>query len=104
MFLDFNQQLSFIYEIFVDSGATKHICSVARAFIHFKSFSNATTITLPYHDQVSVAFSGDVQLGPTLVLKDVLFVPQFKFNLLSVSTLTSNLIASDQTVIVNFFS
>lgn len=31
---------------------------------------------------------GDVILSPILVLHDVLFVPQFKFNLLSVSALT----------------
>ena len=33
------------------------------------------------------SYVGDVSIGLNLTLKDVLFVPEFKFNLLSVSTL-----------------
>ena len=46
-----------------------------------------SNITLPNHTRISVTLTGDVSVGPNLTLKDVLFVPKFKFNLLSVSAL-----------------
>lgn len=71
----------------VDSGATKHVCSIADAFVNLRTI-DGSNVTLPNHTQIPVKMCGDVILGPTLVLHDVLFVPQFKFNLLSVSALT----------------
>ena len=47
-------------------------------------------ITLPNHTRISVTHVGDVSIGLNLTLQDVLFVPEFKFNLLSVSTLLSS--------------
>ncbi|XP_031280999.1 uncharacterized protein LOC116139474 [Pistacia vera] len=70
----------------VDSGATRHICSQASAFVSLHSIHH-TTVTLPNHSQILVHFASDVKLHSDLVLKDVLFVPQFKFNLISVSAL-----------------
>ena len=46
-------------------------------------------MTLPNHTSISVTFAGDVQISPQLTLTDVLFVPQFKFNLIFVSALTN---------------
>ncbi|KAJ0097721.1 hypothetical protein Patl1_29149 [Pistacia atlantica] len=66
----------------VDSGATRHICSQAGAFVSLHSIHH-TIVTLPNHSQILVHFAGDVKLHSDLVLKDVLFVPQFKFNLIS---------------------
>lgn len=71
----------------VDSGTTRHVCCTANAFINLRSAEN-TNVILPNHTQISVSLCGDVKLSPNLVLHDVLFVPQFKFNLLSVSSLT----------------
>ncbi|KAL5540434.1 hypothetical protein UlMin_044950 [Ulmus minor] len=73
----------------VDSGATKHICSNAAAFICMRSIQNST-VTLPNHTRIPVSLSGDIRLSSILILKDVLFVPQFKFNLLSVSAFTND--------------
>ncbi|KAI9196200.1 hypothetical protein LWI28_021913 [Acer negundo] len=72
----------------VDSGATKHICAIASAFTSLHHIKNSS-ITLPDHTRISVSLAGDVQISPDLILKDVLFVPTFKFNLLFVSALTS---------------
>ncbi|KAI9180945.1 hypothetical protein LWI28_009587 [Acer negundo] len=47
----------------------------------------------------TVFFAGIVKLNDGLVLRDVLFLPQFKFNLLSVSAL-----AKDSSLTVSFFS
>ena len=57
-----------------------------------------STVTLPNQTCIPVSFSGDVRLGSNLVLKDVLFVPQFKFNLISISSLTTT-----SRLIVDFF-
>ncbi|XP_068661644.1 uncharacterized protein [Aristolochia californica] len=45
----------------VDSGATRHICSLAPAFISLHVVSH-TTVTLPNHSQILVHFAGDVKL------------------------------------------
>ena len=71
----------------VYSGATRHICSSAIAFVSLRPTHNFT-VTLPNHIQIPVSFCGDITLSSMLTLKDVLFVPQFKFNLISVSALT----------------
>ncbi|KAL5563154.1 hypothetical protein UlMin_032901 [Ulmus minor] len=74
----------------VDSGATRHICSNASLFSALRPVQNYT-VTLPNRTQISVAFSGDIKLCNKLTLKDVLYIPQFKFNLMSVSALTKEL-------------
>ncbi|PON43225.1 hypothetical protein PanWU01x14_275680 [Parasponia andersonii] len=79
----------------VDSGAPRHICSNANAFVSWKPLTHAT-VTLPNHTPISVSLFGDVKLSPLLILKDVLHVPKFRFNLISVSALTvaSHLVVS----------
>ncbi|KAL5821159.1 hypothetical protein ACOSQ3_023041 [Xanthoceras sorbifolium] len=72
----------------VDSGATRHICSQLQAFISLKAIHHVT-VTSPNHVKIPVQFAGDIRLSSNLVLKDVLFVPQFKINLISVSALIS---------------
>ena len=81
----------------VDSGATRHICSNANLFIALRPVQNSS-VTLPDHTRLAVAFSGDIQLCNKLLLKNVLYVPQFKFNLLSISALTK-----DSQVTTHFF-
>ena len=71
----------------IDSGASRHVCSNLHAFVSMKLIHN-TTVSLLDHSSISVHFTGDVQINSTLLLKNVLFAPQFKFNLLSVSAFT----------------
>ncbi|KAL5831852.1 hypothetical protein ACOSQ4_017206 [Xanthoceras sorbifolium] len=59
-----------------DSGATRHICSQAQVFISLKAITH-TNVTLPNQTKIPVIFGGDVRLSSDLVLKDVLYVPQF---------------------------
>ena len=72
----------------VDSGATQHIFSQASVFVSLHPIHH-TTVTLPNHSQILVHFASDVKLHFDLELKDVLFVPKFKFNLISVSALVT---------------
>lgn len=71
----------------MDSGAISHICSYHSNFNSMKPIQNSF-VTLPNHEQIPVQFIGNVRLSADLMLEDVLFVPQFKFNLFSVSFLT----------------
>lgn len=81
----------------VDSGASRHICSNIGAFISMRPIRNSV-VTLPNNSRIVVKFCGTVRLNLQLVLTDVLFVPEFKFNLFSVSSFVTN---SD--VFISFF-
>ena len=73
----------------LDTRATDHM-------VH--SVSQLTTITsivhscvyLPNGEKVVVTHIGTMQISPTLTLTDVLCVPSFNFNLISVSQLTKH--------------
>ena len=57
-------------------------------FISLKPVWNST-ITLPNNTSISVCLYGDIQLTSDLILKDVLFVPQFSYNLIFTSAFTA---------------
>ncbi|XP_073121108.1 uncharacterized protein [Henckelia pumila] len=46
-------------------------------------------VTLPNHEHAEFKYCGDIKLGSILLL-DVLYIPEFKFNLLSVSSLIAD--------------
>lgn len=50
-----------------------------------------SVVKLPDGKSATVSFIGTVSLSPTLVLKNVLCVPSFRFNLISASKLTTDL-------------
>ncbi|XP_040955976.1 uncharacterized protein [Gossypium hirsutum] len=74
----------------VDTGATDHITHSLSSFTFFKRIK-PIFVTLPNGSKVSAHFSGTVIFNDHLCLTDVLYIPQFSFNLLSVTKLTSNL-------------
>ena len=80
----------------VDSGASRYICSNANMFTFLKPVWNST-VSLPNNTKIHVHLYGDIQLAPHFILKNVLFVPQFSFNLISVSAF-----AFDSSLIVTF--
>lgn len=59
-------------------------------FTCLKPLPNNICVYLPDESITIVKFVGDVKIHDTLVLRDVLYVPSFKNNLLSVSKLTRN--------------
>ena len=73
----------------IDSGASRHICVDRSSFPTLKQLHNST-VTLPNHTTIPVHFHGNIKICETLTLRDVLYVPDFKFNLISVSVLTAN--------------
>ena len=74
----------------IDSGATDHITSSLNWFqAYFKI--KPINVNLPNGSSVTAQYSGIVQISPNFVLHNVLFVPNFNFNLISISKLISTL-------------
>ncbi|KZV36180.1 hypothetical protein F511_26362, partial [Dorcoceras hygrometricum] len=71
----------------LDTGATHHICCSLSLFHSSRTVNSK--ITLPNTFTIQVTIVGSVILTNDLILHDVLYVPVFKFNLLSVSSLTN---------------
>ncbi|CAL1358899.1 unnamed protein product [Linum trigynum] len=74
----------------IDTGATDHISCNLSCFLAYKVIKDAF-ITLPNGQKAEATHIGIVQLPCGLILHQVLYVPSFSFNLLSVSKLTKTL-------------
>ncbi|KAL2925632.1 Retrovirus-related Pol polyprotein from transposon RE2, partial [Bienertia sinuspersici] len=73
----------------IDSGATDHMCCSLHHFSTYDSISNENhTITIPDGTKVKVTHKGTVQLANGILLQNVLLVPGFRFNLISVTRLS----------------
>lgn len=70
------------------TGATHHVCNTLSLFTHSQSVTSIN-ITLPTGLSVKVSCIGTVCLSPKFELHDVLYVPSFQFNLISISSLIS---------------
>ncbi|KAL2939464.1 Retrovirus-related Pol polyprotein from transposon RE1 [Bienertia sinuspersici] len=76
----------------LDSGATDHVCSSLDFFVDFHPVHRLhNTITIPDGRKVEVKHKGLVKLNNQVVLQDVLHVPEFKYNLISVHKLCKDL-------------
>lgn len=71
----------------LDSGATDYMTSSLDALTNVRGASSKFTIHLPTGDVAKISHVGDVLL-PNLKLSNVLYVPKFKHNLISVQKLT----------------
>ena len=70
----------------IDSGATTHVCSDLGLFNETVPVAGVT-VSLPNDTRVAITHTGTVHLSSSLTLHNVLHVPSFKFNLISVSSL-----------------
>jgi transposase InsO family protein len=70
----------------LDTGATDHMVHSLSCFTSITSIIQAT-VELPNGNLVPVTHIGTVKLSSSLILTDVLCVPSFHFNLISVSKL-----------------
>lgn len=73
----------------IDSGATQHVCHEISMFMNKRKVSHYT-VTLPNKITLPVTIIGDIKIDHLFTLKDVLYVPSFDQNLISVSALTQN--------------
>ena len=72
-----------------DNGVTDHMIH-SLAFFTSITFVAQISVRLPNGDMAKVTHIGTVQLSSTLVLDNVLCIPSFSFNLISISKLTQN--------------
>ncbi|XLR08620.1 hypothetical protein S83_036558, partial [Arachis hypogaea] len=82
----YSNQMAEVSSWIVDSGATTHITN------SFKFLENAKPLTnhfvaLPDHTKIRALAIGNVILNSSLILYNVIFIPSFRVNLISVSSL-----------------
>ena len=75
----------------IDSGATDHMTGNSSLFSTFQSQSSPSTVTLADGSHSCVLGSGTIVPTPSIPLTSVLSLPNFSFNLISVSKLTRTL-------------
>lgn len=73
----------------IDTGASCHVCADLALFQNTKTISD-TFVILPDGSRIPVTVSGTIIVSSKLTLFDVLYIPTFKFHLLSISALTRN--------------
>ncbi|KAL0399945.1 UNVERIFIED_CONTAM: Retrovirus-related Pol polyprotein from transposon RE1 [Sesamum radiatum] len=73
----------------VDTGATNHICACIELLHSYTEPMTPQYVHLPDDSKQAVKYIGIVKLNDRITLGNVLFVPQFSINLLSVSQLCS---------------
>lgn len=75
----------------VDTSATNHMVGDSHLLTSETKVGNAGRVQLPNGDSMEITYVKNSQVAGGDVLKDVLCVPTFKFNLLSVSKATRQL-------------
>ena len=73
----------------LDTGATRHICNNISMFTELKRVIG-TRVRLPNNMLIQVESQGSIQINDHILLKNVLYVPQFELNLVSISQLVMN--------------
>ncbi|KAH0748613.1 hypothetical protein KY290_027845 [Solanum tuberosum] len=74
----------------VDSGATDHMTSLSHLFISYSPCPSYKKITIADGSVITVAGQGDIPLGKSLILKNVLHIPKLSANLISIQKLTKD--------------
>lgn len=77
----------------LDNGATTHVCSDLARFNDLSPVVGVTvsvvgvTVSLPNDVRETISHIGTIHISPAIVLHNVLHVPSFHFNLISINTL-----------------
>jgi len=79
----------------VDTGASDHMSSQLHLFTKRRQLKKPIMVRLPDGSTKHVFMIGDITVCSEIILKDVLYVKEFKYNLLSISKLLEdgNLVA-----------
>ena len=77
----------------IDSGATDHITSSSK-LLHKNKNCSLSPVLLPSGEKANIVAKGSLPLNSIYFVHDVLFVPTFKVDLISISRLTRGLSCS----------
>jgi len=75
----------------LDSGASDHMSSSAEDLHDIRLLNNPILVSLPNGYKVQVTHHGNLKINDHIVFYHVMVVPHFKFNLLSVKRLATQL-------------
>ncbi|KAL2901370.1 Retrovirus-related Pol polyprotein from transposon RE2 [Bienertia sinuspersici] len=76
----------------IDSGATDDMSHDLACFDDYTNIEHLNNyITIPDGSKVLVKSKGTIKIGLNIVLKDVLYAPEFRFNLISVPKLCKDM-------------
>ena len=78
----------------VDSGASDHVTYDLSLLHNIKKLSLTCYITMPNGKRAPITHSGSMFLRDNIQLHNILYVPSFQYNLLSVSELVRQLLAN----------
>ena len=78
----------------IDSGASDHITHDLSLLHDIRPIQQPCYITMPNGKKAQILCVGSMSLGAGIVLKDVLYTPEFQFNLLSINKVTKQLSAN----------
>ena len=73
----------------LDTGATDHISFHLANFTSYQSIV-PIFVSLPNGSHLTASVSGTIVISPSLTLYNVLYIPNFHVNLISVTKLTTN--------------
>lgn len=79
------------YSWIMDSGATDHMTHSSNLFSTYSPCPSNKKIATADGSLTTVAGRGDVQISPSIILKNVLHVPKLSTNLVSIQKLTQDL-------------
>ena len=74
----------------IDSGATHHVAHDRSLFIDIDT-SISSCVNLPTGPTVKISGVGSIRINDHIILRNVLFILEFRLNLISISSLTSDL-------------
>ncbi|KAF7816942.1 uncharacterized protein G2W53_030911 [Senna tora] len=74
----------------IDSGASSHISGDLTLFSSLRDVNNSNTVLLPDGTVKKVKHIGEVRINDKILLKEVLYVPDFRYNLISVHRLAES--------------
>lgn len=75
----------------IDSGANDHTCFNEKLFTSLFTLPQTLHISLPNGSVIPITYSGTIFITRDIILNNVLFVPNFSYNLLSVNKLAQQL-------------
>lgn len=78
------------YSWIIDTGTTTHMCANPNLFSKLKEIMHYTSVKLPDNRTKQITQEGNIRLCSTIILENVLYVPCFRYNLISVNKLTAN--------------